>query len=167
MKLSPKFPFLSHAQLSGMDSNTPLMFDRVMEGRPIAAKASPLLKLPVEVLALVMGHVSSDEQTLASLALVNSDCRQLARSCQFCTVHFDCGPKSSSLLSLLTYETAERSRSRLTKRPSLGACIRSITVTRQYLQQEVHTLRSHGRIGLSRERWDECTDRGGKCGFAN
>ncbi|KAL4992076.1 hypothetical protein BDW68DRAFT_106475 [Aspergillus falconensis] len=60
----------------------PLWLDQVMEGRPIALRDSRLLNLPSESLSAIVGYTKSDKETLASLALVNSDCRQLARSCQ-------------------------------------------------------------------------------------
>ncbi|RDW86651.1 uncharacterized protein DSM5745_03293 [Aspergillus mulundensis] len=107
---------------------SPLSFDRVMEGRRIAAEDSRLLRLPVELLLSIVSYIESDKNTLASLALVNSDCRQLARSCQFRTVVFDYSQKSNALLDKLLVETLERrdSKGGRMKRPSLGACIRCI-----------------------------------------
>ncbi|KAL4901283.1 hypothetical protein BDW74DRAFT_181860 [Aspergillus multicolor] len=75
-----------------------------------------------------MSYAESDKSSLASLALVNSDYRQLARSCQFRTVVFDYSPKSNALLVELQGETLERgdSEDNRTKRPSVGACIRCV-----------------------------------------
>ncbi|MCJ1251963.1 hypothetical protein MMC30_009201 [Trapelia coarctata] len=104
----------------------PLSFDRVNEGRPPVSTA-PLFKLPVEILNLVNLHVPAS--SLASFALVNSDCRQLARSRQFASVKFDYSDVSYFLLHLLTTEVKERVLSKgATRKPSLGVCIRRITV---------------------------------------
>ncbi|KAL3445046.1 hypothetical protein BJX65DRAFT_310202 [Aspergillus insuetus] len=76
----------------------PLTPDRVMEGRPFAARDSRLFKLPLEILSFIIRYLDGDKQSLASLALVNSDCRQLARSCQFQTIVFESSPSSTHLL---------------------------------------------------------------------
>ncbi|KAL4918838.1 hypothetical protein BDW62DRAFT_58426 [Aspergillus aurantiobrunneus] len=111
-----------------------LMLDRVLEGRPMAARSSRLLNLPVEILTLIIEYLDSDRKTLACLALVNSDCRQLARSCQFKNVVFNYSPKSIGLLSALQAEAVERSwtRDRLTSRASIGVCIRCIETCLDY-----------------------------------
>src|SRR4051812_1186865 len=72
----------------------PLAFDRVNEGR--APKSNcPLLKLPLEVLGYISGYVPRD--SLAAFALVNTDCRQLARSRQFASVLLDYSDASLGL----------------------------------------------------------------------
>jgi hypothetical protein len=53
----------------------PLSFDKVMEGRPPSTPA-PLFGLPDEILTIIVQYV--DHESLRSLALVNSDCRQWA-----------------------------------------------------------------------------------------
>ncbi|KAL2012916.1 hypothetical protein VTN00DRAFT_441 [Thermoascus crustaceus] len=58
----------------------PLSFDKVNEGRPPSSR-SLLFQLPMELLREILQRVPAD--SLASLALVNRDCRQLARSRQF------------------------------------------------------------------------------------
>jgi len=104
----------------------PLSFDRVNEGRPPLSTA-PLFKIPLEILSLIGLHVPSF--SLASLALVNKDCRQLARSRQFASVKLDYSDASLDLLELLEMEVRERAaNSGVTRKPSLGVCIRRITV---------------------------------------
>lgn len=60
-----------------------------MQGRAFNSQA-PLLCLPIEILSQIFQefHFRADREELASLALVNSDCRQLARSRQFRTLLF-------------------------------------------------------------------------------
>ncbi|KAG9241114.1 hypothetical protein BJ878DRAFT_483249 [Calycina marina] len=103
----------------------PMAFDRVMEGTAIAAHNSPLFTIPTEILNNIISQLSD----VASLALVNSDCRQLARSCQFRTVTFDFSPRSEKILTILQRETVERGQTRgHTRSLSLGACIRRVVV---------------------------------------
>lgn len=106
----------------------PLTFNRVMEGRPIAATSSRLLNIPVELLTIIVGYVALDKSDLASLARVNSDCRQLARSCQFHTLVLDFSARAIQILPQLQKEAVQRLRSPqgLTLSPSLGACVRTL-----------------------------------------
>ncbi|KAI0452877.1 hypothetical protein F5B21DRAFT_515717 [Xylaria acuta] len=99
-------------------------------GRPIASPSSILFTIPREILHLIIGHVASDKSHLASLALVNSTCRQLARSCQFNNLHLDYGSAALEVLAMLQKEAVQRSRSsdRMTMSPSLGACVRQLKV---------------------------------------
>ncbi|KAL3470049.1 hypothetical protein BJX99DRAFT_58065 [Aspergillus californicus] len=128
-----------------MGSISPLMFDRVMEGRLIAAQGNVLLTLPVEILSVIINYVDLDNEALASLALVNSDCRQLARSFQFRHVVFNYSPPWSYIFGVLTSEAAERamSENRLTDQPSLGACIRSISTSEEYFWEEAFEMGPH------------------------
>lgn len=104
----------------------PLSFDRVNEGRPPVSSA-PLFRLPVEILNLINLHVPAS--SLASFALVNRDCRQLARSRQFASVKLDYSDVAFEMLRLLAKEAEERVVSKCAMRnPSLGVCIRRITV---------------------------------------
>lgn len=106
----------------------PLSFDRVMEGRP-ASTSAPLFRLPDEILSIIVQHM--DRESLKSLALVNSDCRQMARSVQFNNIRLDYSHQSWSLLFLLQNEAIERfsdAENGRTLRPAMGACIRRITV---------------------------------------
>lgn len=124
-------------------TTSPLTLDRVLEGRPITERNSRLLNLPVEILSLVIKYVDINKEGLPSLALVNSDCRQLARSCQFRNVVIDFGPRSSCVLGILIHEAAERFRSEngLTRRPSLGACVRCIRTSSDHYWKEIQNIR--------------------------
>lgn len=104
----------------------PLLFDRVSEGRkPISG--TKLLEIPMEVLALVVQKIP--EASLASLALVNSDCRQLARSRQFASLHLNYSDHTLAIITKLQEEATERSHhDGLTRKPALGSCIRRLTV---------------------------------------
>ncbi|KAL2010954.1 hypothetical protein VTN00DRAFT_3672 [Thermoascus crustaceus] len=104
----------------------PLTFDRVNEGRPPSSNAL-LFKLPVEILANILLHIPQD--SLASLAFVNRDCRQLARSRQFSSIRLDYSDTGLQLIVHLMQESADRlSNHGHTSLPSLGACIRRLTV---------------------------------------
>ena len=104
----------------------PLAFDRVMENRAPTSD-SAIFKLPVEILGSILECV--DLSSLSSLALVNRDCCQLARSRQFSAVHLDYSPSSVALVHFLVSETNERMvNNGSTSLPSLGACIRRMTV---------------------------------------
>lgn len=102
----------------------PLGFHRVMEGNPIAAQDSPLFKCPTEVLAEIIDYLGADPADLASLALVNSDCRQLARSWQFRTLTLDATSRAMAIVALLYSEAQLRQQNKLGL--SLGACVRQI-----------------------------------------
>ena len=104
----------------------PLWFDRVSGWRkPVST--TRLLNVPMEVLALVVQKVP--ETSLASLALVNSDCRQLARSRQFASLHFDYSDRTLAIIDKLKEEATDRSNlGGLTSKPALGPCIRRLTV---------------------------------------
>ena len=104
----------------------PLLFDRVSEGRePVSG--SKLLRLPLEILALVIEK--TPKASLASLALVNSDCRQLARSRQFTSLQFDYSDNTLGIIDKLQGEAVERSNNDgLTGKPALGPCIRRLTI---------------------------------------
>lgn len=105
----------------------PLLFDRVNGGRPPRSDAR-IFRLPFEVLGYILQQV--DSSSLASLALVNRDCLQLARSRQFASVLLDYSDSSLALISKLLSEgrEAEQIAQGSTVQPSLGACIRRITV---------------------------------------
>lgn len=104
----------------------PLSFDRVNEGRPPCSTA-PLLNLPSEILGIILEHIASD--SLASLALVNRDCLQLARSRQFASVQLDYSISSSKLIEKLIAEGRQTSLTNpASSAPRLGPCIRRITV---------------------------------------
>lgn len=111
-----------------------LSLEYIMEGRPYAAQDSPLFKLPLEILDQIFTYLdvgSPRQPDLASLALVNSDCRQIARARQFKSVHlwsFQCA--RPGLVALLLEEASLREQNPLglTPSPSLGVCIRRLIV---------------------------------------
>ncbi|EDN93200.1 predicted protein [Sclerotinia sclerotiorum 1980 UF-70] len=73
---------------------------------------------------------SLESKDLASFALLNRECRQLARSRQFCAVSIDISPRSWGIVKILCHERLEREKSNngVVSFPTLGACIRGISV---------------------------------------
>jgi hypothetical protein len=104
-----------------------LLLDRVSEGLLPRSNAS-FFKVPSEVLADIVEYL--DYQSLASLALVNRDCQQLARSRQFASVLLDYSDASISLIKKLKLEGEDRLKSPhgVPSQPTIGACIRRITL---------------------------------------
>ncbi|KAH9903551.1 hypothetical protein F4778DRAFT_780937 [Xylariomycetidae sp. FL2044] len=76
------------------DGMSALLIDRVLDAR---VSDSALMRLPAEILGDIAAYLTHDKSSLANLALVNSDCRQLARSYQFAEVLFDYSPASHAL----------------------------------------------------------------------
>ncbi|KAL6823476.1 hypothetical protein V8C40DRAFT_266998 [Trichoderma camerunense] len=107
----------------------PLLLSQTMEGRPITSQ-SDFLALPPEILSEIMALIANDKAALSTLALVNSDCRQLARSYQFVEVCFDYGPRSRRLLQRLVDEAQIRADTASgTPAPLfIGSCIRQVKV---------------------------------------
>lgn len=104
----------------------PLSFDRINEGRPPSSNAF-LFELPLEILSQILLYVPSD--SLTSLALVNRDCRQLARSRQFASISLNYSTTSMRLLDLLLHEGGQRrANNGRTILPSIGACVRQLRV---------------------------------------
>ena len=104
----------------------PLSFDRVNEAQPPASTA-PLFRLPVEIIGEVLQYVS--QASLASVALVNRDFRQLARSRQFASIQLDYSDISLDLVETLLAEGRERAANGGTLQSrSIGSCVRRVTV---------------------------------------
>jgi hypothetical protein len=123
-------------------SPSPLAFDRVIEGTAVAAQNSPLFSIPTEILTVIVSYLVTNKADLTSLALVNSDYRQLARSCQFRTVKLDASPHSHSILGILQREAVERRQNRgYTRSLSLSACIRRVVVGNAGYWKELSALR--------------------------
>ena len=101
-----------------------LSFDRVLEGECIASR-SPLLNLHPEILGLIIQYIPNYD--LKNLALVNSDCRQWARSQQFKSVLFNYSLNSTGILGRLFAENLNRRRAESLGR-NIGPCIRRLTV---------------------------------------
>ncbi|KAK4150403.1 hypothetical protein C8A00DRAFT_46197 [Chaetomidium leptoderma] len=114
------------------DVRLPLLLPKVMEGRLIKSTSLLLCRLPPEILGDIMDLIADDKAALSALALVNSDCRQLARSCQFADVCFDYSPNSTLLLFQLMKEGITRlgqdDPSNTTRPPYIGPCIRRVVV---------------------------------------
>ncbi|KAL7817983.1 hypothetical protein V8C44DRAFT_209232 [Trichoderma aethiopicum] len=133
----------------------PLPFPSAMDGHPVASK-SPLFTLPPEILGEVMNLLMDDRATLSAMALVNSDCRQLARSCQFDEVCFDYGPRSNQLRSHLMKEASARQNpdtpDTTIRPPFIGSCIRRVTVRsdRDYVANEHSDL--HDSRGVTSQK---------------
>ncbi|KAF3808683.1 hypothetical protein GCG54_00006551 [Colletotrichum gloeosporioides] len=106
------------------EARLPLLFTKVMEAPP-AASQSLLFRLPPEILGDIMDLIADDKPSLASLALVNSDCRQLARPSQFAMVTFDYSPASHQLAKLLSSEAVSKGPQ---SRGRIGPCIRRVKV---------------------------------------
>ena len=109
-------------------SPRPLSFDRVNEGKGPVSEAL-LFTLPFEILGQILE--SLPRSSLASLALVCRDCRQLARSRQFASVRLDYSDHGIALVNKLVAEATIRVGSYGTRKnisQSLGVCIRHITV---------------------------------------
>ena len=125
--LSPMLSENKHA--FGKDLVPPLLLtlDRVLGGRPLSS-ATPLFRLPSEILGIIIQYLAPD--SLASLALLSRDCRQWARSRQLASIKFDYSESTLGLIQLLLDEQGRNgaSASRLTSLQILGPCIRRITV---------------------------------------
>ncbi|OTB14912.1 hypothetical protein K445DRAFT_318822 [Daldinia sp. EC12] len=115
-----------------------LVLDRVMEGQQLASQ-SRLLQLPSDILADIVNLLIGDRRTLASLALVNSDCRQLARSSQFAEIDFNyASPRARELLSKLDQERVSRMNNS-NRGLTIGACVRRI-ITASYPSFDIHFM---------------------------
>ncbi|KID80808.1 hypothetical protein MGU_11754 [Metarhizium guizhouense ARSEF 977] len=126
---------------------TPASFDYINSGQDLAesSEGSRLLNLPVEILSKVIENFDliADKESLACLALVNRDCGQLARSCQFRSVKLDFSSRATSLAGVLFREAVERSRHKgRTRLPSLGACVRHVRVSNMYFWRQVDALKA-------------------------
>ncbi|KAK7177344.1 hypothetical protein PSPO01_16608 [Paraphaeosphaeria sporulosa] len=104
----------------------PLSFDRINEGQPFSSTFL-LSRLPIELTWNIVKHIAKED--LRNLALVNCDCRQLARSRQFATIELDYSDRALGILDVLIREYEGRLKNNgKTMTPSLGACVREITV---------------------------------------
>ncbi|KAJ3906367.1 hypothetical protein F5879DRAFT_654483 [Lentinula edodes] len=99
----------------------PLTFDRANRGRPVNS-LFPLFRLPVEVLQDVASYIPSLD--LETLAFLDRDCRQLARSVQFSNVRLTYNDASLGLVETLLAEMQARNGSV----QALGLCIRHLTI---------------------------------------
>jgi hypothetical protein len=124
--LMPTFKGLNDNFGREVEAPIPLAYDRINEGQPFTSNFL-LSRLPIELVWYIIRLVPQGD--LSSLALVNRDCRQLARSRQFACVKLDYSDAAIGILDVLVKEHNERSKnSGKTELPSIGACIRYITV---------------------------------------
>jgi hypothetical protein len=132
----------------------PLSFETVMKGKQLST-ASPLFEKLCALLPIILRYAGPS--SLATLALVNSDCRQLARSAQFTNICFDYSEQSHNLLSLLMKERGEGISygKDMPFTPGIAACIRQVTIATHPL----HFYSRHGIIAglfsLDEEKQDE------------
>ena len=107
----------------GHSSNrrAPVLFSRTLEGQPVSAKDSKLFSmLPEELLLSIVDLLPAD--SLRTLAFVNSDCLQLARSRLHERINLSCA--SLELPLKLAREALERAdNDGQTLKPALGPCI--------------------------------------------
>lgn len=99
----------------------PLTFDRV-NGKRSVSSSFPLFKLPVELFSHITPYLTSSD--LASLALVDRDCNQLARSIQFTDIKLDYSDKALEFLHTLC-EHMERPEAS----NAINSCVRRLTVS--------------------------------------
>ncbi|KAL7925796.1 hypothetical protein ACQKWADRAFT_200950 [Trichoderma austrokoningii] len=126
-------PFSGNARDDfGRDAGTRrcLLLDIIMQGRKRESRCR-LFQMPAEILADIVDLLADDKPALASLALANSDCRYLARSCQFAEIHFDYGIQSHKLLMHLAQEALrglDLTTTTTTRNTfPIGVCVRRVT----------------------------------------
>ncbi|KAL7929893.1 hypothetical protein V8C35DRAFT_284037 [Trichoderma chlorosporum] len=117
-----------------------LLLDTVMQGRKRESQ-SRFLQMPAEILADITDLLAEDKPTLASLALVNSDCRYLARSSQFAEIHFDYSIQAQQLLRHLALEI-QHEADVTTRTFPIGVCIRKFT----FASLPKHVIRCHQQL---------------------
>ena len=112
----------------------PILLDQVMDGREITSNFR-LMTLESHILCKIVQLF--DFRSLESFALVDRDCRQLARTRQFSTFRFSYSRASRKLLSLLLAEAHRRNcvvsfdpkeRKDRERYRYLGSCIQRIIV---------------------------------------
>ena len=146
----------------GIHDLCPLSFDRINEGQPFSSDFL-LSRLPIELTWHIVKQVAKED--LRNLALVNRDCRQLARSRQFATVELDDSDRAISTLDTLVKEYEERLEKKdKTMAPSIGACIRKITIaTKPKWITQHHNVESSEEFlaldaGVRQERLDQACE---------
>ncbi|KAF8889926.1 hypothetical protein BD779DRAFT_309404 [Infundibulicybe gibba] len=102
----------------------PLSFDRVTNGRSITSSL-PIFQLPIELISHITPYLSPTD--LASLALVDRDCRQLARSIQFCEVRMGASDASLEFLNLLEAEVRDK-KNATSPGFTIGSCVRRVSI---------------------------------------
>ena len=142
---------------------SPLSFDRVGDGRPVTSQTL-LFRLPIELVQEVVAYLNTSD--LRSLALVDRDCRQLAQSRLFTSILLDYSDKKRALLDKLSHHEAQSRRDNggVTESPSIGPCIRRVTVTpRPWKPISHHWVQSPADGSIGKEK--ECAMHGVVGGF--
>ncbi|UPK92162.1 hypothetical protein LCI18_003097 [Fusarium solani-melongenae] len=103
------------------DKKRALLLYAVM-GDQERASQSRLLQMPAEILTEIIDLLGDSKSALANLALVNSDCRQLAHTSQFAEVTFDYSAWSKGLFAHLAKEAGTPAT-----KPSISTCVRRAT----------------------------------------
>ncbi|KAF4979778.1 hypothetical protein FZEAL_4082 [Fusarium zealandicum] len=119
----------------GQDRRRSLLLDTVMGNRQRVSR-SLFLQLPAEILADIVDLLADDASALACLAIVNSDCRQLARCCQFAEVHLDYSLQAKRLTLDLVQDFAKGQQS------TVGASVRRVT----FASSASHVADSHPEV---------------------
>lgn len=133
------------------DPRTVSLLDRIM-GSSRRSTGSRFLELPVEILGDIVEYLVDDFATLANLALVNIDCRQMARSAQFANISFDYSPRAQRLLGGLCGEVLNRTKG--FHLPSIGACVRRVTVSSNAsMVAAIHPELYQSIFGAEREQY--------------
>ncbi|KAF7865707.1 hypothetical protein EAF04_005873 [Stromatinia cepivora] len=127
----PLPPVKIYGDLRSVLHPVPLPLGCALENRPLTTESKEskvLFKSPFGFLQAILNSLGPKD--LANFALVNRECRQLARSRQFTAVHIDLNSRSWDIVQILCYERLERAKSDngVVSFRTLGACIRSITV---------------------------------------
>lgn len=126
--------------------------------------SSHFLQLPTEILADIMELLIVDKPTLANLALVNVQCRQLARTDQFCEVNLDYDDETIPFIKHLSDEGLARKVHKVDKpAPAIGTCIRHLTVNPHWLTKSDFRLWrsiSYDEDSTSDDRFSDATYKG-------
>lgn len=79
----------------------------ILQGRKRQSQCR-LLQMPAEILTGIVDFLADNKPALAALAIVNSDCCYLARSCQFAEIWFDYSSHAQQLLAHLAKEAPHK-----------------------------------------------------------
>ena len=160
--VSPKLEIYYPARPAAL---LPLSFGRVNDGRPVTSQMM-LFRLPIELVQEVVAYLNTSD--FRSLALVDRDCRQLARSRLFTSVVLDYSIEKRALLDKLSRHEVQSRQDNggITENPSIGACIRSVTVAAQpwVVRDGQKTYLVENRLSKERRRSECKKNIGNYCG---
>ncbi|KAI9704491.1 MAG: hypothetical protein M1820_005565 [Bogoriella megaspora] len=128
----------------------PLSLDKISEDRR-SSSGCRLLQLPVELLGLLVTHIP--RSSLCPFSITCRDACALARSRLFAEIKLDYSLQSEQFLDAICAETTERKRHGYTKLPSIGTCVRKLTVETNplnvYERHQIH-LSIAGTLGYEK-----------------